>query len=102
MGLSEMLLRKLQYKAATNEIAILSCPAIRDHPNISLFIGIGFEVIKSSPAELVHPVLIYSKATGGDLATFFSESQDIDDDLLLGICGEVVKGLDALHRCSKD
>ncbi|GAB1317155.1 Tetratricopeptide-like helical [Madurella fahalii] len=97
-GLSEMRLRRLQYKAAANEIAILSCPAIRDHPNIALFIGVGFEVVQSPMS--VRPVLVYSKATGGDLATFISESQDVDEDLILGMCGEVIKGLDALHSCN--
>ncbi|KAK4227124.1 hypothetical protein QBC38DRAFT_455500 [Podospora fimiseda] len=95
-GYSERQLRRLQYKAATNEMAILSCSAIRDHPNITLFVGVGFEVIPSPVS--VRPVLVFSKATAGGLDSFVTDNQNqIDDDVLLGICGEVAKGLDALH-----
>lgn len=99
VSLTDAQLRSLQYLAMTNEMTILSCPGVKNNSNIVLFFGIGFEIIPS--LAQIRPMLIFSKATGGDLSTTDFEAEEMSEDYLLGICGEVAKGLDGLHNCSE-
>ena len=98
-NLSETQFRKRQYDAMINEITILSSQTIKDHANIALLIGVGFDVVQ--PTGQIWPVLVFFKANCGDLVAFISENQSVAEDLLLGICCEVSKGLHALHDCSE-
>lgn len=97
-GLSEAKFRSLQYNALVAEVAVLSCPAIDEHPNIACLQGVCWEVVSS---EEIRPVLVFRKAEGGDLRQFLSSSfgsgLSLCDRQVL--CGEIAKGLDIMHQC---
>lgn len=84
--LSESQFRKLQYNATINEITIPS-PIIGNHPNITVFVGIGFDV--EYLTGQVWLVLVFLQ--GGDLAMFISSYKAEKEDMLLGICSQVAK-----------
>jgi hypothetical protein len=98
-SLSEAQFRDLQYSAMIHEMTILSCPPIKNHGNIIVFIGVGFELFPATGE--VWPMLIFSKFNQGDLVTYMFHAQNLEEDILLAICGEVAKGVQVLHDCSK-
>ncbi|KUL90028.1 hypothetical protein ZTR_02801 [Talaromyces verruculosus] len=96
-SLSDSQFRDLQYSAMINEMTILSHPAIGEHDNITYFIGVGFELF--SDTGEVWPMLIFSRLNQGDLGTYMAQSTSIQDgDILLGICGQVAKAVQILHK----
>jgi serine/threonine protein kinase len=97
--MTEEKFREMQYNAMIAEVTILGCQAIRSHPNIVTFIGLGFEVARCG--EQIWPALVFSKAQHGDLSKFVSESESLGIDVLLSICGEVAKGLQTMHSYGK-
>lgn len=91
--------RDIQYSAMINEMTILSCPPIKNHDSIIVFVGVGFELF--SAREEVWPMLIFSKFNQGDLGAWMLRTQNLEGDILLGICGRAAKGIGALHDCSR-
>lgn len=88
--------RELQYAAIVNELTVLASPGLRDHDNIVRLVGICFEL---SPNNVdVWPVLVLLTANGGELARTAFIRKIVGEDILLRICGEIAKGLHALHR----
>jgi serine/threonine protein kinase len=99
--LTESKFRSLQFNAMISEIVVLSCPEVYDHPNIINLEGICWEVLK--PSGEVWPVLVFQKAKLGDLRRTLSlpESENMDLNMKIGICGEVAKALRIMHQCGK-
>ena len=91
--------RDQQYQAMINEITILSCEPIKNHANITVLVGLGFEVFPM--AGEIWPVLIFSKFNQGDLAHFVTKSPVQEEAVLLGLCCELAKAVRILHVCSE-
>jgi serine/threonine protein kinase len=100
-NLSDADMLSLQYNAMISEVVALNCPEIYDHPNVVNLEGLCWEILKDS--EEVWPVMVFRKAELGSLNNFLSlpEASEIDFDDLIGICGEVAKGLRIMHLCGK-
>jgi serine/threonine protein kinase len=97
--LSEAQFRDQQYSAIINEMKILSHPPIKRHDNITMLIGVGFELFPETGQ--VWPVLIFSKFNRGDLASFILLNEDLSAETRLGICGQVANAVQGLHSCSQ-
>ena len=99
--LSETQFRDQQFDAVVTEMTLLACETVRDHPCISPFVGLCFELSPVTRGE-VWPVLVFSKSNEGDLASFISRTHEpLDSGLLLGICGEVARGINILHAVGR-
>jgi hypothetical protein len=53
------------------ELTVLSNHVVREHANITVFVGLCFEL--SHTADTVWPVLVFTKATQSDLGTFMAK-----------------------------
>ena len=89
------------FDAMLSEILVLSSPSIYDHPNVVNLEGLCWEIVKET--EDVWPVMVFRKADSGNLPKFLSrpEALGLDSEDLISLCGEVAKGLQALHMSSK-
>jgi len=85
----------LQYNAMASEIAVLGSEEMRRHPNITTLQGISFDVVPES--DEVQPVLVFSKATVGNLVQFIAGQNIVNPETLLAVCGEVAKAIRAMH-----
>jgi hypothetical protein len=91
--------RNVQYNAMIAEMVVLSCPEIRNHPNIITLIGVCFEV-SPVPDEIL-PVLVFAKASLGDLTKLVSQCDALEPDEMMAICGEVAKAIRVMHQCGE-
>ena len=91
------------YENLISEVAILSIPNIREHPNVNPLVGVCWEVMISRTAlPDVRPVLVFPKAQKGSLKTFMAgeEGRKLELHQMHHICLEIAQGLEALHACS--
>ena len=87
-----------EYQVAIAEALALSHDPTRWHPNLVTLEGITWE---SSPdTQQFLPVLLFEKATHGDLCSFFNSSisDTMDFPTRLRLCQHIGTGLVALHR----
>ena len=98
--ISEAVFRRVQHDAMIAEMAVLSCPDIRRHPNIVDFVGVCFEI--SPLSDGAWPVHVFAKADLGNLHTFLSACGPLAVETLISIFTEVAKGIHMLHRCGTD
>ena len=98
--LSESQFRDQQYSAMINEMVILAQPAIRGHNSLPHFVGVCFE--RSPNAAEFWPVLVLVKAEQGDLGAYMSQENTTDPQVLLRVCGEIAKGIYAVHQCGRN
>jgi hypothetical protein len=88
---------KNTYRALYHEIAILTAPQIRGHPNFVQLDGLGWNI----EGERTVPVLVFEKASCGDASRFFvsEESTHISFDERLQLCIDLGRALMLLHSC---
>jgi hypothetical protein len=98
-SLTQREFRTLQIDAMINELTVLSNRAVREHANITVFVGLCFEL--SPTADAVWPVLVFTKATRSDLGTSMAKGDHERSDFLLGVCTETTRGIEVLHKCGK-
>lgn len=86
------------YRALFNEIAILTFPHLRGHPNIVQLEGLAWDIEE----ERIMPVLVLEKSSCGDAAKFFiSEENTLGLDEKLKLCSDIGSALMHLHSCRK-
>lgn len=81
--------RGTAFKEALNEMTVHYHPAVREHPNIVRIEGMTWKINRKG--DFAWPVLIYEKATRGDLRDFMSTGQgrELDFEARLKLCLEV-------------
>lgn len=97
--ITEQEFRNLQNDAIINELIVLSNRPIYEHVNTADFVGLCFEI--SPTAVSVWPVLVFTKATQGDLGTMMNKGNQHGSVFLLGVCTVIAKGIYILHKCGK-
>jgi Protein tyrosine and serine/threonine kinase len=85
------------FKSLMSEIAILTTPSIRNLPYIVNIEAVCWDISESE--ERVWPVLVFDKATDGNLQNFLISPEGCATDILerLGWCGQVAEALCVLH-----
>lgn len=83
-----------------NEIAILSHPSVRKHPNIIELEGVCWDVESESR---VWPALVFDKARWGDLANFVNstEWETLSANSRMSLCSDIGQALFFMHDQSK-
>lgn len=89
--------RSLQYNSMISEITVLNSEFLRKHPNIIHLIGVCFELHNNS--KDIFPVLVFAKASLGDLSKFRSQYSTLEPRVMMAICGEIAKAVGAMHQC---
>lgn len=89
--------RGLQYSSMISEITVLSSAFLRKHPNIIRLIGVGFELHNND--NDMFPVLVFAKASLGDLSKFRSQYSTLHPEVTMAICGEIANAMGAMHQC---
>lgn len=82
------------------EISILKHPPIQKHPNVVDLEGVCWEITDKND---VYPVLLFEKAEQGDLLSFVPSlyGESVSFGVKLGLCIDIVHGVQALHNASK-
>lgn len=93
--MSQSEFRDLQYEAVISELTVFGCRPVLLHHCIIEFVGLSFEICLSQ--NDVRPVLVFTKANKGDLATFRDSIDDLGEDVMIATCGEIAKGIHVLH-----
>lgn len=90
-----------RYKAIISEMVILKHAPIRDHSNIIDLIGLGWDI--NLRDEVVWPVLIFPKASFGNLQQFLgtAEGEQISFQTRIEFCIDMLLGLLTMHSHSK-
>ena len=92
------------YATLISEVAILSLPQIREHPNINGLHGICWEIREngSDTVPSVWPVLVYTKADFGDIQKFLKSEVSMNLTLKqrLDLCLDIGRGVHTLHKWS--
>jgi hypothetical protein len=89
------------FRALVAEILVLSHPSIQRHPNISGLLGICWDVIGETGK--VWPVLVFEKATYGDLQIFMTQDRGIrllHWESRLKLCADVGRAVADMHSNS--
>ena len=90
------------FRAIVAEILVLSHPSIRRHSNISELLGICWDVIEETGK--VWPVLVFEKATYGDLQIFMTQDRGLGLlhwESRLKLCADVGRAVADMHSNSK-
>lgn len=89
------------YRAVLQEVRILNCPAIRQHPNFVRLFAVAWEEQAGNGGEtVVTPVLVQGYATHGDLSGFLrakSVEGVLTRQLKMQLITGVAEGLQTLH-----
>ncbi|RDW60752.1 hypothetical protein BP6252_12135 [Coleophoma cylindrospora] len=91
------------FRVLISEVAILSIPRIKAHPNIHSLEGVCWETTKfHDNTRKVWPVLVSPKAELGDLKSFMKKGRGRSLMLQqrLGICLEIAQALQTMHECN--
>lgn len=90
-----------RYKAIISEMIILKHAPIRDHSNIVDLIGLGWDV--NLRDEIVWPVLVFPKASFGNLHQFLetTEGAQMSFQTRIEFCTGMLMGLLTMHSHSK-
>jgi hypothetical protein len=88
-----------RYKALIYELIALA--ALSDHPNVIDLLGITWEI--DGEYEQVWPVLLTERSNHGTMADFLSSEMgsQVDCQEKLGLCGDIARACQALHRLGK-
>jgi len=94
------------YAILISEVAILSQPHIREHPNINALEGFCWEIRDQGPRNIpaVWPVLIQTKAEFGDFRKYLRTDAGMKSSLRqkLAWCLDIAQALETLHDCGTD
>ena len=88
------------FQMLTNEVIVLSHPAIREHHNVAQLQGICFDV---TSAEEVWPVLVLEKSEFGDLHNFADMPlwNELDVHEKIRLCVQIGDAIGEMHSTSK-
>jgi serine/threonine protein kinase len=90
------------YKDLIAEIAILSDPTVRQHPNLSPLVGVCWEITTEFGGATpdIMPVLVFPKASHGSLQTYLSGNSKgkLSTSEIRKICHEIANATDLLHN----
>jgi Protein tyrosine and serine/threonine kinase len=91
-------LRSRDLMAFTAEVAVLCHPTVREHPNLVTLEGICWEVIPKT--EEVWPVLLFEKASHGDLMAFMERGpgKSLTFSERLELCAEIADAIAEMHE----
>lgn len=89
------------FQALISEVAVLSQPSIRNHPNIIHLEGTCWDI--SPENEKVWPVLVFEKTQYGDLDNFLRSEIGgmISFEDRLDLCADVAAAVLTMHSCRK-
>ena len=87
--------------SSISELAILRHESVANHPNVITLEGISWEVAPENNRIL--PVLVFEKATYGDLFQFrdTEEGQNLDFRQKVSLCAQILDVLYTLHASRK-
>lgn len=87
------------YRALISEVSVLGNPAIREHHNIICLQGICWDYLPNEQEELFRPVLVFEKASHGDLRQFMRSTHAVNLTVKgkLKICADIVRGIAIMH-----
>lgn len=85
------------FQALMNELLVLGCPTVRNHPNIIRLEGICWDV--SSCDDNILPVLVFQKARYGDLYEFMKHELggNLTFEARIGLCADIAAAVIYLH-----
>lgn len=88
------------YRALMSEVVILSCPSIREQPNIIKLEGICWEI---GGEGQVWPVLVFEKAEFGSMRSFMDSDQgkELHFEDRLKLCNKIGAAIMVMHSCRK-
>ncbi|KAI1277030.1 hypothetical protein F5Y07DRAFT_364918 [Xylaria sp. FL0933] len=93
------------YRAVASEILVLGDPEIRSHPNIVRLHAISWEIHQArswlfQKITRVWPILVFEKASHGDLGLFMASEQGVALDLAarVKLCRGIASAIAAAHR----
>lgn len=87
------------FSSSVSELAILRHKPLSIHPNIIKIEGICWEVTAEN--DRILPVLVFEKATYGDMFQFrnMEEGQKLDLRQKISLCAQILDALYTLHAC---
>ena len=86
------------------EISVLQHRPIRNTPKIVNLVGVAFSIETNGEATSAWPMHVTLRANEGDLGDLLQDNrrrQDIDNDSLLDMLGQIVDAVDLLHASGK-
>ncbi|KAI1353855.1 hypothetical protein F5Y01DRAFT_312448 [Xylaria sp. FL0043] len=93
------------YRAVASEILVLGDPEIRLHPNIVRLHAVSWEIHQArswlfQKITRVWPILVFEKASRGDLGLFMASEQGVALDLAarVKLCRDIASAIAAAHR----
>ena len=91
--------QRLTHQALSREIAILTRPLVRGHPNIIQLEGLCWDI--DSKKDEILPVLVFERASYNDATNFFAEDEAtrLSFEDRLGLCVDIGNALQSLHSC---
>ncbi|UKZ70842.1 uncharacterized protein TrAtP1_011811 [Trichoderma atroviride] len=89
--------RSKEFQALMAEIYILGHPVVRHHPNIIDLEGVYWDTIYGE----AWPVLVFKRATYGDLANFMKseDGKKLSFEARIKLCREIANALLLMHSC---
>ena len=91
------------YEALISEISVLGHPVIREHANIIRLEGVCWDFLPDDQEEKVRPVLVFEKASHGDLVQFLRSPDGLALNLQtrLRLCSDIVRAIATMHSAGE-
>jgi hypothetical protein len=89
------------YRTVIAEISLLAHPPIRDHPNFIDVEAICWDINDVYKEPRLLPVIIFEKATYGDLKDYMNSQEQFDIEGAIELFCTITKAVDFLHACRR-